>query len=178
MQQLQAAASALDWQGHLVPDVEVLGSRFAAVTRVRHDVHAWRCENGWGPEADPTWFRAWSQPSMYDHLPLPAVELVGILVPVRKAKYGVRACGTLMTLAPCSVVLPPGHPYRPWPLTELDYYGVGVVADHGAEPPEVVLAPEDRSAEFGASLFGRWLQEVLYSLVLERDPEIAGAAGS
>lgn len=110
---------------------------------------------------------------MHDHLPLAAVDVVGILVPVRKAKYGLRACGNLMTLAPCSVVLPRGHPYRPWPMTELDYYGVGVVADHGAEPSEVLLPPEDRSPEFGASLFGRWLQEVLYSLVLQRDPELA-----
>ncbi|MFR9732151.1 hypothetical protein ACL03H_23240 [Saccharopolyspora sp. MS10] len=173
MQQLQHAADALGWTGFLVPHVEVLGARFAAVTRVRRDVHLWRREHGWAPEDDPTWFRSWSQPSMHDHLPLAAVEVVGILVPVRKAKYGLRACGTLMTLAPCSVVLPRGHPYRPWPMTELDYYGIGVVADHGEAPSDVLLSPEDRSPEFSSSLFGRWLQEVLYSLVLQRDPELA-----
>lgn len=168
MQELEHAAAALGWHGQVVSDVAALGSRFAAVTRVRPDVHRWRCAHGWTPENDPAWFRSWSQPNMHDHLPVAAIDIVGILVPVRKAKHGMRACGTLMTLAPCSVVLPPRHPYRPWPMTEMDYYGVGVVQDNGPEPSEVLLQPEDRSAEFGAPLFGRWLQEVLYSLMLQR----------
>nr|WP_228047014.1 hypothetical protein [Saccharopolyspora sp. HNM0983] len=159
----------------MVTDVEVLGTRFAAATRIRPDVHRWRTEHGWAPELNPSWFQSWSEPSEHDHVPVPAVELEGLLIPVSRARYGLRACGTLMTLAPCAVVLPADHPYRPWPVLELDYYGIGVVNAGAEEPGELLLHPEDRSAEFGSSLFSRWLLEVLYSKLLEQqhDPRPA-----
>ncbi|MDR7302894.1 hypothetical protein [Haloactinomyces albus] len=169
MQELEHAARALGWHGCLIPDIEVFGTRFGAMTRLRPDVHYWRSTHGWEPQADPSWFRSWSEPSMHDHLPVPGVDLLGVLVPVSKARRALRACGTLMTLAPCTVVLPGDHPYRPWPLTELDYYGIGVVRSGPDGPGELVLAPEDRSTEFGFSLFDRWLLEVLYFKVLEHD---------
>lgn len=160
---------ALGWHGHLIRDVEVLGSRVTAVTRLRHDVHEWRSTHGWEPQANPSWFRAWSEPTSHDHLPVPAVDLLGVLVRVSKVKRALNSCGTLMTLAPCAVVLPHDHPHQPWPLTELDYYGIGVVHAGPESPADLVLAPEDRSAEFGSSLFGRWLLEILYSKLLERE---------
>lgn len=172
MQQLEHAARALGWDGYLIPDVEVLGSRFTAVARVRTDVHRWRLEHGWAPELDPALVRSWAEPSRHEQIPVTAVDLLGILVPVTKAAHAVRACGSLMTIAACSVVLPDDHPYQPWRLTELDYYGIGVVVAGTPSPAELVLAPEDRSAEFGSSLFSRWLLEVLYAKVLAREPEI------
>ncbi|GGP61245.1 hypothetical protein GCM10010185_37240 [Saccharothrix coeruleofusca] len=36
------------------------------------------------------------------------------------------------------------------------------------------MPPEDRSTEFGPSLFGRWLLEVLYERVLKGVPHQAG----
>ncbi|RCW42835.1 hypothetical protein DFQ14_10891 [Halopolyspora algeriensis] len=169
MQQLEHAARALGWQGCLIPDVEVFGVRFGAVARLRPDVHRWRIAHGWEPQLDPSWLRSWSEASGHDHLPVPGVDLFGILVPVSKARRALRTCGSLMTLAPCTAVLPGDHPYRPWPLTELDYYGIGVVRSGPEGPAELVLPPEDRSVEFGSSLLGRWLLEVLYHRILERD---------
>ncbi len=166
MQQLEHAARALGWHGPVIPDVDVLGTRFSAMTRFRCDVHEWRLETGWPPVLDPTGFRSWSEPSVHDHLPMPAVELVGILAPVAKARYALRACGTMLTLTPCTAVLPADHPYKPLRMMELNYYGVGVVRA-GSDGAELVLRPEDRSAEFGSSLFGRWLLEVLYSRMLD-----------
>ena len=171
--QLEHAARALAWDGYLIPDVEVLGARVAAVARLCPEVHEWRTINGWAPQANPSWFHSWAEPTSHDHLPMPAVDLQGVLVRVSKVKRALTACGTLMTLAPCAVVLPYDHPHRPWPLTELDYYGIGVVNAGLEGPAELVLAPEDRSAEFGSSMFGRWLLEVLYSKVLKRVPETA-----
>ncbi|KEI43325.1 hypothetical protein [Saccharopolyspora rectivirgula] len=172
MQQLEHAARALGWDGQLIPEVEVFGARFAAVARMRPDVHEWRSTHGWVPELNPAWFRSWAEPSTHDHVPVPAVDLLGILVPVSHARHALRACGTLMTLAPCAVVLPANHPYRPWPMLELDYYGIGVVNAGYDGPGELVVGPEDRSSEFGTSLFGRWLLEVLYSKLLERDSQL------
>ncbi|HVV20815.1 MAG TPA: hypothetical protein VHF06_15375 [Pseudonocardiaceae bacterium] len=79
------------------------------------------------------------------------------------------ACGTLISLAPCAVVLPEPVVNDPWPLSmsELDYYGVGVVAGSDDTGAKVVVPPEDRSGEFGPSLYGRWLQEVLYDRVVK-----------
>jgi hypothetical protein len=173
VQDLEHAAQALGWSGQLIPDVEVLDTRFAAVARIRPDVHQWRRDHGWEPELNPTWFRSWGEPCLHDQLPVAAVDLLGILVRVARAKRALRACGTLMTLAPCAVVLPGDHPYQPWPLIELDYYGIGVVNAATSGPAELVLAPENRSAEFGSSLFSRWLLEVLYSKALEQHTEIA-----
>ncbi len=178
MQQLEHAAHALGWDGHLIPDLDVLGARFAAVARIRPEVHQWRSDHGWSPEPNPAWFRSWSEPSLHDHLPVAAVDLLGVLVTVSKSSRAVRACGTLMTLAPCAVVLPGDHPYKPWPLVELDYYGIGVVTADHTGPAQLVLAPEDRTAEFGSSLFGRWLLELLYSRVLEHDTEPTENASS
>lgn len=171
VQQLEHAAKAVDWRGCLVSDINVLGSRFAAVACLRQDVHQWRVEHGWAPQPDPAWFHSWADGSTHRQLPVAAVELRGLLVPVSKAKRAVRSCGTLMTVAPCTVVLPGDHPYRPWPLTELDYYGIGVVTCGPDGPADVLLSPEDRTAEFGETLFSRWLLELLYYRVLQESSD-------
>lgn len=178
MQQLEHAARALGWDGYVIPDVEVLGARFAAVAQLRPEVHTWRSDHGWAPEPNPSWFRSWSDPSLHDHLPVAAVDLLGVLVPVAKARKALQACGSLMTLAPCTVVLPGDHPYRAWPIIELDYYGIGVVTADADAGAELILAPEDRTSEFGSSLFGRWLLEVLYSKVLDRRTETVDKTSS
>lgn len=167
---LHLAASALGWRGIVVPDVAVLGHRVSAVVRVRADVHEWRSANGWPPQPDPSWFRSWFEPAAHDRLPVPAVELVGVLVGESTVDRALQSCGTLMTLAPCSVVLPASQGARSWPLIELDYYGIGVVAVDPAGTTELMVPPEDRSTEFGPSLFGRWLLEVLYDRVLKEVP--------
>ncbi|GGM42152.1 hypothetical protein GCM10012275_11420 [Longimycelium tulufanense] len=168
MLSLQHAAFALGWRGVVIADVAVLGSRVSAVVRVHRDVHRWRVRNGWPPETDPSWFRSWFEPELHDRLPVSAVELVGVLVEEATLHNALRACGTLMTLAPCAVVLStPQH--DPWPLIELDYYGIGVVTTLADGSSEVSIPPEDRSGEFGPSLFGRWLLEVLYDRVLKAE---------
>jgi len=149
--------------------VAVLGQRVSAVVRVRRDVHRWRVRNGWPPEPDPSWFQSWFEPELHDRLPVPAVDLLGVLVEETSVGRALQACGTLMTLAPCAVVLPSLQPYDAWPLMELDYYGIGVVAVDSDGTSQVVIPPEDRSTEFGPSLFGRWLQEVLYDRVLKAE---------
>jgi hypothetical protein len=149
-----------------VPDVSALGQRASAVVRVRQDVHAWRKRNGWPPNPSPSWFRTWLEPDLYDQLPLAAVELVGVLVTESTVRRALRSSGTLMTLAPCAVVLPATPRDDPWPLIELDYYGVGVVAVDSDQTTRVEVPPENRTAQFGPSLFGRWLLEVLYDRVV------------
>ncbi len=94
-----------------------------------------------------------------------------MLVNAPAADRALQSCGTLMTLAPCVVVLPETPPVGSWSVIELDYYGVGVVAaDRARRSANLVVPPEDRSAEFGPSLFGRWLLEVLYDRVVEAQP--------
>jgi hypothetical protein len=163
---LSHAASALRWHGVVVPDVAALGPRASAVVRVRQDVHAWRKRNGWPPNPSRTWFETWLEPALYDQLPLPAVELVGVLVSESSVDRALQSCGTLMTLAPCAVVLPNAARDDPWPLIELDYYGIGVVTVDADLAARLEVPPENRVAEFGPSLFGRWLLEVLYDRVV------------
>ena len=167
---LHQAASALGWRGTVVPDVAVLGHQVSAVVRVREDVHEWRSANGWPPQADPSWFRSWFEPTVHDQLPVSAVELVGGLVGESTVDRALQSCGTLMTLAPCAVVLPGPQGRESWPLIELDYYGIGVVAVTESGSADLLVPPEDRSTEFGPSLFGRWLLEVLYDRVLKDVP--------
>lgn len=162
----QHAASALGWRGVVVPEVGVLGYRVSAVVRVHEQVDRWRRSHGWPPQPDPSWFRTWFDPGPLDRTPLPAVELVGIVVTESEPDRALTACGTLISLAPCAVVLPEVSSDNPWPLNELDYYGVGVVDGSAATGAHVVVQPEDRSGEFGPSLYGRWLQEVLYDRVV------------
>ncbi|GAB3670974.1 hypothetical protein GCM10027597_03190 [Saccharopolyspora tripterygii] len=145
----------------------MLGTRFTAVASIRQDVHQWRVHNGWGPELNPAWFKAWSEPEHHDQLPVAAVDLIGILVPVSKPSRALRACGMLLTLAPCAVVLPGDHRYDALSMLELDYYGAGAVTTGPGDAAQLVIAPENRAAEFGSSMFGRWLLEVLYSKLLE-----------
>lgn len=165
-QHLSHAASALGWRGVVVPDVAALGQRASAVVRVRQDVHAWRKHHGWPPNPSPSWFRTWFEPTLYDQLPLAAVELVGVLVSESTVDRALQSCGTLMTLAPCAVVLPMPQRADPWPFIELDYYGIGVVGVDDEGTALVEVPPENRVDEFGPSLFGRWLLEVLYDRVI------------
>jgi hypothetical protein len=161
----QHAASALGWHGVVLPDVGILGHRVSAVVRILDEVDRWRRANGWPPQPDPSWFRTWFSPGPRDRTPLPAVELVGILVSESDADRALTACGTLISLAPCAVVLPDSLLASPLPLSELDYYGVGVVGGDNETGASVIVPPEDRSGEFGPSLYGRWLLEVLYERV-------------
>jgi hypothetical protein len=133
---------------------------------MRDEVDRWRRANGWPPQPDPSWFRTWFSPGPRDRSPLPAAELVGILVSESDADSALTACGTLISLAPCAVVLPDSVLTGTLPITELDYYGVGVIVGDDESGAKVVVPPEDRSGEFGPSLYGRWLQEVLYERVV------------
>ena len=74
-----------------------------------------------------------------------------------------------------AVVLPAPVLDDSLPLSELDYYGVGVVSGTDETNAKVVVPPEDRSGEFGPSLYGRWLQEVLYDRVVkgEHAPQLS-----
>jgi hypothetical protein len=146
----------------------------SAVVRVHDEVDRWRRSNGWPPQPDPSWFRTWFTPGPLDRTPLPAVELLGILVTESEPDSALTACGTLISLAPCAVVLPESVLDDVWPLNELDYYGVGVVGGTN-DAAKVVVPPEDRSGEFGPSLYGRWLQEVLYDRVVkgEHAPQLS-----
>ncbi|MFC7343145.1 hypothetical protein [Saccharopolyspora griseoalba] len=172
-QRLHHAAQALGWDGRLVPDVDVLGTRFTAVARIRPNVHRWRVHNGWAPELDPAWFKTWSEPEHHDQLPVAAVDLLGTLVPVSRPGKALQACGMLLTFAPCAAVLPSRGTDDVLSMLELDYYGAGAVRTSSQGDAELIIAPEDRTAEFGSSTFGRWLLEVLYSRLLEPEPENA-----
>jgi hypothetical protein len=163
----QHAALALGWRGVVIPDVGVLGHRVSAVVRVHEEIDRWRRANGCPPHPDPSWFRTyWFDPGPSDRTPLPAVSLVGILVSESDPDRALHACGTLISLAPCAVLLPDTVLENALPVSELDYYGVGVVGGDDLSGARVVVAPEDRSGEFGPSLYGRWLQEVLYDRVV------------
>src|SRR5207248_4551699 len=144
----------------------ILGHRVSAVVRIHDEVDRWRRSNGWPPQPDPSWFRTWFDPGPVERTPLPAVELVGILVTESESERALTACGTLISLAPCAVVLPDTALRDPWPLNELAYYGVGVVGEDANGRPTVIVPPEDRSGEVAPSLYGRWLQEVLYDRVV------------
>lgn len=62
-----------------------------------------------------------------------------------------------------------------WSYIELDYYGIGVVVGDDTTA-DLMVPPEDRSPEFGPSLFGRWLLEVLYERVLKASHAPAGSS--
>lgn len=168
---LPHAATALGWHGTVLPDVPVLDQRVAAVVRVREDVHRWRATHGWPPLSEPSWFTSWFEPAGHDQLPVAAVDLVGLFVCEAAADGALQSCGTLLSLAPCAVVLPGEQGTESWPLLELDYYGVGVVTVDADQRTQVLVRPEDRSVEFGPSLYGRWLLEVLYQRLLELTPD-------
>lgn len=102
-----------------------------------------------------------------------AAELVGVLVTGSDPNHSLAECGSLLTLAPCAVVVADSP--DPWPMMEFDYYGVGVVRV-GEYSAEVAIPPEDRSGEFRPSLFGRWMREFLYGRALEVGARTAGAA--
>lgn len=179
----QRAIAALGWRGLVIPDVAILGHQVTCVVRLLHPVHAWRKANGWPPEADPTWFRSWSDPELFDRLPVAAVDIVGFAVPESEIDHALNYCGTLLTLAPAAVVMderggPAGRTPSadPWSLFELDYYGVGVVRAN-ADEATVLVRPENRCAEFGKTLFGRWLQEVLYEKALAQSVTPATVSG-
>lgn len=173
MSSLYRAAAALNWCGHIVSDIEVLGQHVAAVVRLDEDIHRWRTDNGWPPKADSSWFRSWFEPELHDQVPVSAVDLIGVLVTESDPTRALEACGSLMTLAPCAVLVPEST--DPWPLIELDYYGIGVIKVCPGVPAEVSIPPEDRSTEFSPSLFGRWLREVLYGRALEVSAGTANA---
>jgi hypothetical protein len=168
----QRAIAALGWRGLVIPDIAILGHQVTTVVRLLHSVHTWRKANGWPPEADPTWFRSWSEPDLFDRLPVAAIEIVGFAVPETEINHALNYCGTLLTLAPAVVVVggtassrTGDSPADPWSLFELDYYGVGVVQEQN-DGATVLVPPENRCAEFGTTLFGRWLKEVLYEKAL------------
>ena len=100
-------------------------------------------------KADPSWFRSWFEPEAHDRLPVAAVELVGVLVSESTTDRALQSCGTLLTLAPCAVMLPRSDASQAWSYIELDYYGIGVVVGDDSVA-ELMVPPEDRSPDLDA----------------------------
>ena len=165
-----AAVRALDWSGHLLPDVLLLGTRAAMVVGVDRDAHARRATAGCGPVLDYDTLAIWEWPESAGRCPPSPVRLAGVLAVAQRsaepaepawsaepaggragARAGGRPAGRSVRRAvgvarrwtgfgPAAVLLPAGVD-PPSCRLECGYAGVGVVALGAGDEPARLLQP-------------------------------------
>jgi hypothetical protein len=164
---IPAAVGLLRWEGTLVGPVRVAGRRVFAVVSLIGPVHEHRVEIGWGPVVDRTEIAIHSEIAQLGALPPVAVQLVGVIAPVRHmstARHSVfpfsmmcSAAVVMRRVTSRSVCVPTGGLLGRLGVVSVDERGsVDVLRDP--------LAPYRCPPQY--EVYRRWVLEVMYERVL------------
>jgi hypothetical protein len=167
-----ATADALGWDGVVLPPMVLLGRRVVAVATLISDVHERRISSGWGPVTDRVSVSTWGWPEMQRRVPMPAVQLSGIIAPARHWRTGLTGAAPFAELCPTALLLPAHIARNVECLSHAEYYGPTVLAaagPHDVDPDavDVVYVGRTRAvATTPLTATSRWVHEMVYDRLL------------
>ena len=178
-----AAATAMGWDGEVLPPMVLLGRRVVAVANLITDVHESRVRSGWRPVTDRISVSTWDWPEMRHLVPEPAVQLRGVIAPARHWRTGLTGAAPFAGLCPTALLLPAHIARNVECLSHAEYYGPTVLAaasphDVDSEAVDVVHAGRCRAvANTQPNAISRWIHEMVYDRLLALH-ESCGRGGS
>ncbi|MGH3821643.1 MAG: hypothetical protein ACRDRA_02170 [Pseudonocardiaceae bacterium] len=167
-----AAASAMGWDGVVLPPMVLLGRRVVAVANLIADVHESRVSSGWRPVTDRVSVSTWDWPEMRHLVPAPAVALCGIIAPARHWRTGLTGASPFAGLCPTALLLPAHIARNVECLSHAECYGPTVLAAAGphdvdSEAVDVVHAGRSRvTTTTQLTATTRWIYEMVYDRLL------------
>jgi hypothetical protein len=169
----RAAASALGWDGMVLPPMVLLGRRVVVVANLLADVHECRIRSGWRPVTDRVTVSTWDWPEMQQFVPPPAVRLSGIIAPARHWRTGLTSAAPFAGLCPTALLLPAHIARNVECLTHAEYYGPTVLAaagPHDVDPDAVDVVHVGRRTRAvettPLTTTIRWVYEMVYDRLL------------
>jgi hypothetical protein len=168
----RAAASALGWEGVVLPPMVLLGRRVVVVAQLLGDVHEYRMSAGWRPVTDRVSVSTWDWPEMRHLVPPPAVRLAGIIAPARHWRTGLTGAAPFAGLCPTALLLPAHIARNVECLAHAEYYGPTVLAaagPHDVDPDAVDVVHAGRArvvATTPLTTTTRWVHEMVYDRLL------------
>lgn len=168
----RAAASALGWDGVVLPPMVLLGRRVVVVASLLGEVHERRLNSGWRPVTDRVSVSTWEWPEMRQLVPAPAVRLNGIIAPARHWRTGLTGAAPFAGLCPTALLLPAHIARNVECLSHAEYYGPTVLAaagPHDVDPDAVDVVHVGRTravATTPSTVTTRWVYEMVYDRLL------------
>jgi hypothetical protein len=168
----RAAASALGWDGVVLPPMVLLGRRVVVVASLLGDVHEHRMKSGWRPVTDRVSVSTWDWPEVGHLVPPPAVHLRGIIAPARHWRTGLTGAAPFAGLCPTALLLPAHIARNVQCLSHAEYYGPTVLAAAGpddVDPDAVDVVHVGRTramATTPSTVTTRWVYELVYDRLL------------
>ncbi len=168
----RAAASALGWDGVVLPPMVLLGRRVVVVASLLGEVHERRMNSGWRPVTDRVSVSTWEWPEMRHLVPAPAVRLNGIIAPARHWRTGLTGAAPFAGLCPTALLLPAHIARNVECLSHAEYYGPTVLAaagPHDVDPDAVDVVHVGRTravATTPSTVTTRWVYEMVYDRLL------------
>ncbi len=168
----RAAASALGWDGVVLPPMVLLGRRVVVVASLLGEVHERRMNSGWRPVTDRVSVSTWEWPEMRHLVPAPAVRLNGIIAPARHWRTGLTGAAPFAGLCQTALLLPAHIARNVECLSHAEYYGPTVLAaagPHDVDPDAVDVVHVGRTravATTPSTVTTRWVYEMVYDRLL------------
>lgn len=169
-----AAADALGWDGAVLAPAALLGRRVVVVAELLEDVHEQRMRSGWRPVTDRVSVSLWDWPEMRHLTPPPAVRLRGVLAPARHWRTALAGTAPFAGLCATAVLLPAHIARAADCLAHAAHHGPTVLAaagPHDIDPDAVDVVQAGRpglTAPAPGTAVGRWVQEIVYDLLLRQ----------
>ncbi|MDQ3905722.1 MAG: hypothetical protein M3300_09835 [Actinomycetota bacterium] len=167
-----AAASALGWDGVVLPPMVLLGRRVVVVADLLGDVHERRMRSGWRPVTDRVSVSTWDWPEMRHLVPPSAVQLRGIIASARHWRTGLTGAAPFAGMCPTALLLPAHIARNVECLSHAEYYGPTVLAaagPHDVDPDAVDVVHVGRTRAVPPTLPAvttRWVYEMVYDRLL------------
>lgn len=175
-QHVPDAVRLLRWEGTLIGPLRIAGRRVSAVVDLIDPIHQFRLDRNLPPVVDQTVIAAHTQIPTLGKLPPVAVQLVGVIAPVKHLGTARHSVFPFSLMCPAAIVIR-RHPrqgpcvpeYRSGLLGRL---GVVAVDDQGSvDVLRDPLNPHRYSSDY--EVWRRWVLEVMYERVLNHHAEAA-----
>ncbi|RZQ64943.1 hypothetical protein [Amycolatopsis suaedae] len=174
------AAAALGWEGHLLPEMTMLGRKVFVVARLRTDVHAERIAMGVGPTLDRATVDTWTWPELAGTAPAPAAEISGVIAVARHWRTGMASTVPFVRYGNAAMVLPMAavmtEDYVANCLPRARIYGLGVLTAHDTGMVDTDLAIRSERMVLGEDAVSRWVNEAVYEQLLVAQDTAANAS--
>ncbi len=161
----ELAIDALGWQGSLVKDITLFGSRVSVLADIDEEAHSLRQQTCTPPVTDRTSVTLWEWPELT--APPSAVTLSAVMTTSTRWQHGMKAVSAFAGFSSTVLILPRDIPAPESCLTTAERYGVWVVR---IDSSEAVVDHQGRLGPVTTSrptTVTRWTEELVYARLID-----------
>ncbi|NBH06019.1 hypothetical protein [Amycolatopsis sp. SID8362] len=161
----ELAVQVLGWQGSLVKDITLFGSRVSVLARVDEEAHAFRQQTNTPPITDRASVALWEWPELT--APPSVVALSAVMATGARWQQGMKAVSGFAGFSSTVLLLTQDTPAPTSCLADAERYGVWVVR---AGSSDTVVEHQGRVGPVATArptTVTRWTEELVYARLIE-----------